>query len=384
MFRSTFLLDHFLQAVSGSDPFVDYCHSRAIPFAPMPGAMIGDAEVRRWQDALGTLPAEERATINLELAQVNDLAHRGAIRHLVDACAGRGLPGALVAGEEAQALWFLVHQPAVFQEVFFHAEVEEVASWQNARALPGIALPDHRLLQGPFERELSRFFRTHEGTGQFCASRSYRLPDPECHLFVGYVADRPRLLDAFSDGGEHRRARIRPAARVLFAYYPADGTILLKARQRARSKVLGLLRAFARSVLQADVDEASLNARYDLECLKFPFDPPLPPGIALARLKAIELAYPPTEGRRRLRFETNAGDAPSAIAQLLASHVGEERLRRLCVVSAEIQVKFTIGGRLKSSFIRLWPNRCTLNQTPTAELLRRCLRTWGIDHAPRP
>jgi hypothetical protein len=381
MLRRRFLLNRTLRALVGTEPFSEYCASRGISFAVRSNSTIeGDIEAA-WREALTMLPPEKQAEIELELAQVNELAHRGGIYSLIDACAERDLPADLIPGEAAQALWFLVRHPDVFQEVFFHEEVQEVESWQNARAAPGIGIDDHRTARRSFEQAITGFFRAHEGTGRYCASHSYRLTDPECHVFVGYVSDRLRILEAFSEAGEHRPHRIHPASRVIVAYYPGDGSLLLKARQRALSKVTALLAAFSQAVLHVDFDPSSLNARYDLDRLKERMDFPLPEGMLAARLKAIELAYPVTEGRRRVRFETNASDDRLAVYRLLENHISQRDRERLRVIFAEIQAGISVRGRPKNVFVRLWPNRCTLNQTPIGELLQRCLRSWQIDRA---
>ncbi len=385
MFRRLFHPDRFLRAVAGTGPFRDYCRARGLAFdatAEEPGAVDLAA---RWRAAVAALPEPRRAEIELELAQVNDLAHRDAIYHLIDACAGNGLPSDLIPGEAAQALWFLVHRPEVFQEVFFHEEIAESEAWHHAAGLPGVALDDHAVARAAFEAALGRFFRVSEGTGRFCASRSYRFVAPDCHLFVGFVSDRLRLLDAFSQEGRHRPHRVLPANRVLLAYYPVDGAVLLKGRLRARSKVHALLRSLSRAVLGTPVDERSLGGRFDLDRLLARFDPPLPEGFTMVRLKALELAYPPTKGRRRIRLETNAADTQFAVAEMVEEHVAREELRdRLHVVYAELQARLEVRGRGKNLFVRLWPDRCSLNPTPAAETLRRSLRSWGLEHAPQP
>lgn len=384
MFRRTLLLDRLLGDLAGTEPMTDYCRTRGIGLAPHPGDGADEA-VRRWQSALSRLSPERQADVELELAQVNDLATRDSVYHLIDVGGGKGAPCDLIPGEAAQALWFLVHQPDVFQEVFFHEEVLEAESWQNALAPPGVPVTDVKAGQARLERGLAAFFRASEGTGRFCRSHHHHFRDPDCHVVIAYVSDRLRLLDAFSEDGEHRRERLRPASQVTFAYYPGDGALLLRTRCRSRQKVLSLLHLFCDAVLGCAFDEESLSACYDLDRLKSPFAPPLPEGVLAARVKALELAYPASEGRRRVRLETNAADSPSAIPQLLRGHVSDRDLPRLRVASAELQVVVGVRGRPRSLFVRLWPGRSSLNQTPTADLLRRCLRVWGLSrHATRP
>lgn len=383
MLRRTIELGRFLRSVQGTEVLREYCAQRGIDF--IPHAEGGETDVEHWQHAVARLSPARQADFELEVAQVQELSNRESIYHLIDACAEQGLPADLIVGEVAQALWFLVHQPGIFQEVYFSEATLESQSWQNAQATPGIHVPSDGGRRTAFERELKHFFQIQESNGRFVASQSYAFEDPARVVFVGYIADRPRFVDGFTDDGEHRPQRVRPSVSVTFAYYPADGTVLLKPRHRAREKVLALLQLFARSVLQAEIDERSLGTRFHLDRLAEPFSPSLPEGIAMARVKSLDLAYPASEGRRRLRLETHITDRPSAVLELLRRHVDEESRARLRVVSAELQVALRVRGRVKNHVIRLWPNRCSLSQTQTSEFLRRCLTTWGlITHAPEP
>ena len=133
------------------------------------------------------------------------------------------------------------------------------------------------------------------------------------------------------------------------------------------------------------LDATSLDRRFDLDRLKEPFHPPLTEGVNGARVKALELAYPASEGRRRIRLETNAADEPEAIQELLKHHFGQGSLLScVCVSYAELQVKLALRGRTKNHVIRLWPNRSNLNQSKTAETLRRCLHSWHLTDARKP
>lgn len=377
MLRRTVELERFLRSVAGTEPLVEYCERRGIPLVPR-GTGWKAEMLRRWNDAVLTLSPEAQADIELEIAQVQALANRESLSRLFDVCDGRSLPSDLVPGEAAQALHFLVHHPSVFREVYFQATVMQAESWQNAAAPPGITIADPERRRAGFEAALARFFRVSEGTGRFVASQSFSLDDPACFVFIGYVSDRLRLLDAFTERGVRRYERHRPASPVIFAYYPADGAILIKCRQRAREKVLALLRAFARTVLETDVDERTLGVRFDLDRLAQPFEPTLPEGVAAVRVRALEFAYPASDGRRRLRLATNAHDRRSAIQDLLDAHVGPGARERLRVIAADLQVTLLVRGRPKNHVVRLWPGRSNLDQSAAGETLRRCLRDWGL------
>jgi hypothetical protein len=369
--------DCILPDLFGTVQLAEYCQARGILFERVDGDE--GASLRRWHAALETLPPEQRADIELEIAQVADLANREAICHLIDVCAGRSLPTDLAVGEAAQSLWFLLHHPGVFEEAYFHFQTRTIESWRCALTRPGIDLTDHARRRLAFEREMLACFRMFEGTGRFCASRSHRLTEPPCTVFTAYVSGHTRLVDVFTEEGEHARRPLRPATMVAFAYYEDDGAILLKSRCRAREKVLAFFQGFCRAVLGSDLDIASLNRRFDLHRLLTPFDPPLPEGVRQVRVQALELAYPVTEGRRRLRLATNVSDAPGAITELLQRHGGGElERRRLAVVQADLLVTLAVRGRAKHCLIRLWPSRCSLGSAPASDVLRRCLQSWGL------
>src|SRR5438046_904957 len=99
MLRRTFELDRFLQAVSGTETLGEYCQARGVAFEQRSGSEWNAHEQKRWQEAIAQLSPQAQADIELELFQVSELAHREAIYHLLDVCAGRGMPSDLVAGE---------------------------------------------------------------------------------------------------------------------------------------------------------------------------------------------------------------------------------------------------------------------------------------------
>ncbi|MBI1813294.1 hypothetical protein HY285_05425 [Candidatus Peregrinibacteria bacterium] len=241
MFKRNFYHDRFLQNVYGSEPFIEYCKSREISFTQTKNAAAKVEDLKRWEQARSKLSGKKQADIELELSQVNELANRDSIYHLIDVCVQRDLPSDLIAGEAAQALWFLLHQPDVFEEVFFNEEIMGIESWQNAAAQAGVTIGDTKRHHDSLEKELMRFFKIHEGTGRFCAIQSYHFKDSKCFVFIGHVSDRLQFFEGFNESGEHQQQRVRPAFQVIFAYYPADGTILLKSRQRgSRSLTLRL------------------------------------------------------------------------------------------------------------------------------------------------
>lgn len=380
MFSRHFHPDRLLRSVYGTEPFTDYCRLRGIAFAQTPHGVPRDDVFRRWRQALGQLPPGEQTQVELELAQVNELSGSDGIAHLLEAAEGLEPPADQIPGGTPLALWFFVHEPGFFREVLLHHEVREVGAWQFAQADPGLSIDDLGGKAAALGEGLRAFFKARAGLGGFCAVDASRVGQAYC--FRAYLADRLRLLDVFTEAGERTTQRVRPALRVLFAYYPQDGAVLFKSHLRARERLLELVRHFGRSVLGAELPEACLRQPFDLDVLKKDFRPlPDAEDMELVRVKALHLRYPERSGRRQVKLETVATDGPAAIEELLRNHVnGGGALDQLRVAHAELQVRMRVGGRAKNYAIRLWPDRCSLNQTPLADRFRTCLKRWGIYH----
>jgi hypothetical protein len=371
-------LDRFLRAVAGTTPFLDYCQQRGIAFATSRAARSPAQTARRWAAALSRLPPQDRDRIELELVTVSEMSGEVATAHLVEAADGQDLPPDSVPVGAPVALWFALHHPTLFQEVFLHHEIEEVDCWRTARGIPGILLPDLPASVAALTVTLREFFRTRVGIGRFCAAEGHRAAD--ALYFIVRVADRVEFSEGFTDSGRTTQQRLRPARRFFFVYEPEDGTVFFQFHLRARERTADLLDRFGQAILGAPVVTAT--DVFDLEVLKHPFHPfPDAPDMAGVRVKALHLRHPAREGRRVVKLETVAGDMDDAIDRLLALHIDKVTLDRLRVGYAELQVWLWIDGRAKAYTVRLWPDRCSLPQTRLGDRFRACLRRWHLTHA---
>ncbi len=334
--------------------------------------------IRRWRQALARLPQQALSRIELELGQVEELAGPDANAHLVESSGGEPLPPADVPAGPALALWFLVHRPDVFREVFFHHEVRELDCWRAARAKPRLVIADLDARAARLAASVGEFFQKTEGTGQFVTAAAHRV-GKTC-FFAVRVSDRLRLLDGFTAAGEPGTQPFRPAVRLLFAYR-ADGVVQLQCRVRAADRVADLFRRFGEAALDCRVELS--RSFFDLDRLKAPFRPlPDAADMETVRVRALHLCYPGSAGRRGIKLETVAADRSGAIERLLNRHTGRT-LARLRVSFAELQVRFRVNGRTKNYPVRLWPDRCDLDHTPLGERIRRCLARWGLSHDSR-
>ena len=378
MFTRPFRPESFLSAVYGTEEFVDYCRQRHVPFEQTIAARLQKGDLRRWTAALAEIPREQHAQLELELATVNEMAGSDSVAHLIEAAGAANLPPDTVAIGAPLALWFFLHHPVLFHEVFLHHEIQEVESWHTAHAPPQSAIANLEWKAMTLTEELREFFRIREGTGHFCTVDTHRLTDAIC--FVTQIADRLHYLSVFTDEGKPARQRLRPALPIIFVYYPSDGTVLLKSHLRSRDRIADLFQRFGMAVLGSTV--AYDAEAIDLERLKQPFHPlPDAEDMELIRVKTLHLRYPVHSGRRQLKLETLSSDATDAIDRLLHAHVAADSLAPLRVCHAELQVRLRVTGGRKNYLIRLWPNRCNLSQTALGDRFRACLRHWGLSHA---
>lgn len=381
MFTRTFHPDRFLRSVYGTEPFAAYCARRGLPFEQTLSQPLQKEDARRWTAVLAQLSHEEHARVELELTKVNEMAARDALAHLLEAAGEDALPPDAIPGGAPLALWFFLHHADLFHQVFLHHEIRELDSWRTAQAPPGLGTQDLAGRTQALATALREFFRLHEGTVGFCTADAYRLSEAVC--FVGQVADRLQFLEAFTDGGKLTSARVRPALPVLFVYYPQDGRVFLKSHLRSRDRTRDLLQRFGQAILGSPV--ACDDHAFDLEVLLRPFHPlPDEEDMDLIRLKTLHLRYPERAGRRLVKLETLVSDQQDALDELLQAHLRCDAREQLQVCYAELQVRLRVAGGAKNYLIRLWPDRCNLNQTQLGDRFRACLRRWGLSHAAKP
>src|SRR5438067_2016361 len=117
MLTRTILPRHIVRHLYGTEPFIDYCEQRGIAFDQVAGNAMSNGDMPRWRNTVRALREAKHATVELELAQVSELANPDAIALLTEAVRGRFLPPATVPGDLARTLWFFLHYPALFRDV---------------------------------------------------------------------------------------------------------------------------------------------------------------------------------------------------------------------------------------------------------------------------
>jgi len=374
--------NRFLRSVYGTDPFIEFCRRRGIPFMQVPAGAMPKGDCRRWIAVQAQLCREMRDRVEWELAEVNELAGNESLTHLLAAVEGQELPSDLIPAGASVALWFLLHHPDAFHTVYLNQEIFEACAWRNAQTSSGRVIDDFAGASAALASSLREFFHLRQGTGRFCTVEVSRLNGAYC--FVAHVADRLLQLESFTEDGQRIMEHLRPAFAVIFVYYPQDGTILLKSPFDADDRVCELFQRFGRSVLDTDLCARYQGHTFALDQLKAPsLLLPDAADMECVRIKTLHFRYPERQGRRQVKLETLASDESPAILQLIGTHMnGEGILDQMQVCYAELQVLLKVADQQsKSYFIRLWPNRCNLNHTPLGERLRACLKRWGLYHA---
>ena len=370
MFSRPFHPNRFLRSVYGTEPFIAYCRERRIAFEQSPTLPLQKEDARAGPRRSPNCPVSA-ARVELELATVNEMAGGDAIAHLLEAAEGKDLPPDAVPSGAPVALWFFLHHPALFREVFLHHEIEEVDSWRTAQAAVGLDVSDLSARTTGLAEGLV-IFPPARGERFVLHREAHRLQTSCC--FIGQVADRLQFLDAFTDRGQATTQRVRPAQMVFFVYYPEDGTVLLKSplRSRADDQALRSLR------------HGGPRVRRPLRRRCFPPGAPqgaVPPApgredMEMVRVKALHLRYPParacgSSSWRRSPVTSRRHRPPAPLAHRA------RRPRPAPVAHAELQVRLRTEGQSKSYAIRLWPNRCNISQTPLGDRFRSCLKRWG-------
>lgn len=349
----TLCLARFLRAVRQGNQLARYCQSRRVP-PPPPGACSPDA-ARAWAEKLGALDREDRDRMGREVDAVGELSSPCASAHLHAAGGGGQVPPH--AGSPAlDALWFLLHRPAVFWGVFSRHLRSRHEVWLAARAAPG-------LFQGCGEPGAGG-----HPVGAVAGGSGAGAAPPETHRLPQGLAFVWASVSPGAGGA-------RPGAQL--CYYPADGMVLFRGTPAAGQRHQSLFHVLAASVLDGRIDTE--RPVFALDRLLQPFRPP-PDNADMERVcvRSLELRYPERAGRRSIRLQAAGSDAPCAMEHLLAEHAGTARGLR--VAFAELHIRLSGGGVRKDYPVRLWPDRCDVGRGPVGDRFLACLRHWGLCH----
>ena len=367
----TLCTERFLDCVAGSAVFRAYCRRCQIPRSFSLGACpVGEAAAR-WIEALSSLPEARRLQISREQAAVYELDSGRGVMHLLAAGGAVDLPPADIPDGGPLALWFLLRDPELFWEVFYQHRHPEPDVWHAGRVTAGLQMTNSAVsaLAGPLEA----FFRRQRVLCGAHTVATHRLSSGVC--FVARGAGRPGSIDSAPVDRRFRRP-VHPSPSVQIAYYPDDGTILVKASPGPPDTARSLLDGFARNTL--GLASGNIDPAFAIDRLRYPFRPLPDDEVEMACVRTLHLRHPARAAGRSLILQSQTSDAPSAVDEMLARYVGPAELVELQVSHAELHVRLRVAGRPKDHLVRLWPDRCDVGTGASGDRILRSLRRWGL------
>lgn len=307
------------------------------------------------------LPPADRERIEGELEALVDLSGPLGNAHLLDAFVGHGDAPDGLRGVTL-ALWFLLHQPDLFWQVYRNHLHRDLDVWRAAR----VEVRNQAHIPADCANRLA------EELGRLHQEDGWHVARHELTTGLALVATRPAAT-LLPTGG----LSDRPLAsdRLEFAYHPQAGTLLMQPGLGPEESIQTLLLAFAESVGAGPVLP---GPAFDVDRLCWPFRPQ-PGGLDLeVRLKTLHLRYPDREGRRMVTLDTLESDSPEAVEEMVARHVPAELLPELSVHQAVFLARLKTDGGERLHQFRLYPNYCDLGRGRLGERLLACVRRWGL------
>lgn len=376
VFAREFEWRRFVHGVWATAPMRDYCARHGVPCPKMgPHPPTAADEFTGWA-AYRALDRDTQAAIEFDARRVNELATPDANALLLEAAGDEAKPPPDVPAGQALSLWYFLHHPALFREVFHRYRSTPIGVWRFGRATPGL-MPD-RLQDwaATLTALLPTVFEDRTGVPG-AAVEGYTTPDG--FVFEVLVSERVQRISAFSPQGLPAVVDIRPAATVVFTYEAATGAVRLYSRQQSRTRVRSLFDVFGRAVGCPVRPEPRV---YDLDRLKRPvLFAPDGPDMEAVRVRALSLTYPPHHARRRLTLEAAATDDPEAVYDLVRTHVDRHLLDQMSVTHAELLVSLRSAGDRRGVPVRLWADGCSLAHDRVGLRLLDCLTSWGLGYA---
>lgn len=323
-----------------------------------------------------------RDKILSEIQSIADMSGERGFQYLSEGASRMGRPVAHTEMEELKnyyerALWFHLNRQEIFFVVARTFDLDLVTGWRR------VAVPKVDKAQIIARIDALRDSLKETYAPEFRGKRLAVQPidrDDRIYL-IAYIEDLPESKIQFDDEGMHRARPHRPVIEAYFLYRPTEGVLEVKAKG-GRPKILKLQRAFAEVMLNFDVSAVEpVTYNFDLlkDLSKLTFDVPEEDGVAGVRMKALRLIYPDGKKKITLEVEDEVRWGCDAMAEMIQKHNIPPGIR---VHQAVLQVKFkpTGKGKPRSVTVRVtYPSLHDLCDRPEDQIVRRLLKSWGID-----
>jgi hypothetical protein len=352
--------------------------------------LLGKTEVEPIMAAMETLPIAQRAGVEEDFRQINNLACEQGVRvlleeaesifhqlHLADMFAR-------MRNHYERAFWMFLNHHEVFEIAADLAYMDGIGSWRTrkikADLRPAVGTEDLSNLA----KEISGFYRK-QGRGHNCHVDNYLRQSPERHCYFAYAEDYGTTDLCFDDNGEFCHKPRKPAFEVIFVYKPATGVLETSASGR-KDQIEKLESIFGRAILGLERLPAEQGPHYDLSPLKskninFRIDPRDGVEAVFVRMLRFDLHG---MGNRRITFEASSNTDGKAIYKLIDSALEKRALplASLTLAKAKLQMRFAARDRNKGKTLTFeisTPNRCTLKDDPLDQVAKRYIQKWGIE-----
>ncbi|MCA9250650.1 MAG: hypothetical protein KDA54_05910 [Phycisphaerales bacterium] len=354
---------------------------------------VEDSDADPLFDAIQALTDRQRATVESDFTEINELAEEKGTQSILEEATIRGedwfAQFEALENHYARAFWTFLNESECFEVAGAFHQMDRFRSWW--RRFVGKRLEPKTNLKAvnKFSEELKSIYRP-QGRGRFCKVDTYQRLKPVRWCYFAYPEDMATSDIGYADDGQFNRRPRRSALEIIFVYRPKNGVVEVHAAGNKQLKE-DLARAFCVTILglQGLPDDGEVTP-YDLNGLKnsdFPFTTTPADNIESVELKLLRLDLPiaPDKGTgRRITIAVSSlRSSPNALYTLLSDAINLNCIDFDDVLLA--QAKFTIvfraiGSRRKKrlTFEVSYPDRCTLKDDPYDQIARRCLKRWGI------
>jgi len=352
-------------------------------------ALTKETDIEALSEGIEALPDTERAAVEADFEQVNELAYAKGVEAILEEAAFRNVDWAQAFSEMKnhyeRAFRAFLDDGDLFYVAGHFDEMDRLGSWERRTIYKNL---EPKVEQGDLDAlaaAISAIYRK-QGRGRFCAVDNYLRHDPERHCYFVYPEDHPVTEPSFDGDGKLQQVPRRPVFELIFVYRPEDGVLEVSAKGNRDHKE-ELMAAFCKAILDLDdLPEPDPVPDYELSALKnrdTAFSTAPEDGVDAVELKMLRLDLP--GGRsRRVTFEASPSpSAPQALHDLIddALNTNKVSLDHVHVARARLRMTFAArnGGRQKRlTFEVSHPNRCTLKDDKYDQIAKRCLQQWGI------
>lgn len=325
----------------------------------------------------------KRDLILSQIQAIGEMSGARGCEYLVEGARKVGRPVTQEQMDELEnnyerALWFHLNREEIFFVVTQTFELDRVTGWRRIQVPANVTKEELTERVNAFRNNLQIAY-LQEFKGKRIAVQP--IDREGRHYFVAYIEDLPESQIQFEDDGMHRLKPYRPVIEAYFLYRPDEGMLEVKAKG-GREKILKLQKVFADAMLNHDLSGAE-PPTYNFELLKdfaeLKFDAQHEPSVAGVRLKLLRFIYPDGKKTVTLEVEDESKWGCDAMAEMVRDHKIVAGAR---VHQAVIQVKFKPegSGKPKSVTVRVtYPSLHDLRDRPEDQIVRRLLKSWGID-----